>query len=131
MDYQFLKTEVEGYALYAAVAVYFAAIVIVLTRYLKIIRDKNIAPEEKTSKKKKIYLIGFFGMVLCALIHAALFHIFFESIPPETFLDSELRTSYYISIALTFGVFLIVLIFGFYLRGTTTLPKHEGPVTGV
>ena len=131
MEFEFLKTEVEGYALYAAVAVYLTGIVLILSRYLKIIRNRDLNKEILKNKKKKIYLIGFFGMVLCAMIHAALFHIFFASIPPETFLDSELRTSYYFSILLTFMVFLIVLIFGFYLRGTTTLPKHKGPVTGV
>ena len=131
MEYTFLKTEAEGLALYAAALFYLIGIVIVLSRYLKIIRNKKLEAHIARKKKRKVYTLGLIVVVLCALIHTALFFTFFELIPDKNYAESIPRTSYLISIIITMTVFTAALIFGIYLKGTSTLPRQDGPVTGV
>jgi hypothetical protein len=58
MDYSFIKTEAEGYALYLSALCYLAAIVIVLTRYLKIVRNKKLDDRTRRLKKEMVgYLL--------------------------------------------------------------------------
>jgi len=131
MDYTFLKTDAEGYALYASVFCYLAAITIVLTRYLKIIRNKKLDEKIVRSKTRKVRVCAVLGILIYAILHIFLFLIFFELFPDEKNFDSIPRTSYYFSILLTMAVFSFFMWFGMYLRGTHTLPKHQAPATGV
>lgn len=131
MEYAFLKTEAEGYALYASVLCYFAAIIIALTRYLKITRSKKLNDKTAKAKKRKVYLLAIACLLICALIHTFLFLLFVELIPDHLNPGSIPRTSYYVSILLTLVVFSFFMWFGMYLRGTSTLPKQQGPVSGV
>lgn len=131
MTYTFLKTEAEGYALYASVFCYFVVIAIVLTRYLKIIRNKKTDDKTVRAKKRKVRVLAVVGLLTCALIHASLFLIFSELFPDKSNPGLAPRTSYYFSILLTLAVFSFFMWFGMYLKGTSTLPKHQGPVSGV
>lgn len=131
MDYSFIKTEAEGYALYLSALCYLAAIVIVLTRYLKIVRNKKLDDRTRRLKKRNGRVLALISMFICSLIHVMLFLIFFESFPDKLNPDATPRTSYYFSILLTMLVFSFFMWFGMFLKGTSTLPKHEGPVTGV
>lgn len=131
MDYSFIKTEAEGYALYISILCYLAVITMVLTRYLKIIRNKKLDDNLLRLKKRNVKGLAVIGMLICALIHIMLFLIFCESFPDKLNPDAIPRTSYYFSILLTMMVFSFLMWFGMYLKGTSTLPKHEGPVSGV
>ena len=131
MDYSFLKTEAEGYAFYTSVLCYLTALVIVLTRYLRIVRNKKLDDKTLRSKKRTVRIVAVVGLLTCALIHTSLFLIFFEVFPDKLNPDSIPRRSYYVSILLTMLVFSFFVWFGMYLKGTSTLPKHQGPVTGV
>lgn len=131
MEYSFLETKAEGYALYASVLCYLLTIVIVLTRYLKVLRNKKLDDQTRKSKKRKVYFYAILGLLVCGIIHTALFHIFFGMFPERGLQHLNIRPSYYISIVITLAVFSFFMWFGMYLRGHTTLPKHQGPVTGV
>ena len=131
MAFEFLKTEVEGYAFYAAVVVYITIVVIFLNRFLKLIRDKNENPKTVILKKKRIYLLAGLCLITGALIHLGLFYLFFELFPPRQISAVQPRQSYNLSILITFLAFVILFLFGFYLRGNSTMPKQDGPVSGV
>lgn len=131
MPYKFLLTEPEGAAFYLSILCYITVITIALTYYLPLLRDKKMPPETVNVKTRKIRLRATLGCFITAGLHCVLFLLFFQVFPDKLNPETPPRTSYFISIALTFLFFFALLRFGFYLKGTSTLPKQDGPVSGV
>ena len=105
--------------------------VIIISRYLQIIRNKKLDNKTAERKKRKVYLLTFLSLIFCAGIHAILYNVLFGIVEEEPLTSPFKRDSYYLSILITMSVFGLLIWFGMYLKGTSTLPKHQGPVTGV
>lgn len=131
MNFQYLKTEAEGAALFASGICYLILISVVMLRYVKLLRNKHLTDEICRAKQRTLSYRAIMGLCICALFHVVFFAIFFKLMPEKSYLSQPPRNDYYWSILVTFFFFSLVMWFGFFLKGSSTLPKQEGPTSGV
>lgn len=129
--YSFLITNAEAYSFYIAFAIYLTITVVIISRYLSIIRNKKLDKKTAARKKRKIYFQTCFSLIACAVIHTITYHILFGKVAESPLSLPIKRGGYYLSILITMSLFALLIWFGMYLKGTSTLPKQKGPVTGV
>jgi len=131
MNFTFVKTESETYALYLSVVVYLIVISIIISRYLKIIRTKKQDEATYKLKKRRPIILGLILLFICSMVHVVLYFTMSNLLPDKINSVAAYRSDYFITILITFVLFVIFMGFGFYLKGNSTLPKQQGPVTGV
>lgn len=137
MDFIFLdhQREVEWLLFILAAPAYLLVMFLVQAKYLRILKwvlrsERVLLSSEQrarlanTSRSKtlRLQLLGYLGMLVVPLLHIGVYLLS---------ASDDLRPGYFVTIASECGLFALLMSVNFWLKGASTLPTQEGPVTGV
>lgn len=137
MDYTFLDhhREYEWLLFVLAAPLYVAIMFATQSHYLRILRwvlragrvplnEKQRTSLQKVTKAKvrSLQKTWYSVMLIIPVLHMAVYWLTEEE---------PLRSGYFITIGVEYLMFGLLMMVNFWLKGTTTLPMQQGPVSGV
>jgi len=131
MELAFLETEGEALAFFITAIYYVGVMFHVQTRYLNLLKHKNVRKRKREQTVKKLKWRGVCLLLVGPAIHFILYWIFYDVFLTDRGNTPEWRNQYLLWIGITFIGFVLGMLINFYLKGTSTLPTQDGQVSGL